>query len=228
MTTIRHLDGAAELDACVAMQHAIWGPGFREAVPRTILLIAQKMGGVVAGAFDGDRMLGFVFGLTGVRNGTVAHWSDMLAVDPAFRDLGVGRALKAFQRDAVVALGVREMYWTYDPLIARNAHFNLNRLGAEVDDYVIDMYGTTGSTLHGGLQTDRFVVRWQLDAPPPVAPPRRPDDRFVQIPASDGGITAEWRLKTRVAFTEAHADGYRVGGFERAGEAAAYRLGRIR
>jgi len=228
VTTIRHLEGAAELDACVALQHAIWGPSFREAVPRTILLIAQKMGGVVAGAFEGDRMIGFVFGLTGVRNGALAHWSDMLAVDAARRDHGVGRALKAFQREAVVALGVRQMYWTYDPLIARNAHFNLNRLGAEVEDYVIDMYGTTGSLLHGGMPTDRFVVRWQLDTTAGPPAPRRSDDCYVQIPVADAGLTAEWRARTRVAFTEAFADGYRVVGFERAGDAAAYRLGRAR
>jgi len=227
--TIRHLHTSDELDACVSLQRAIWGPTFSEAVPRTILLIAGKLGGVVAGAFDGDHLVGFVFGLTGLRDGHLAHWSDMLAVDPARRDHGIGRQLKAFQREAVVALGVSDMYWTYDPLVARNAHFNINRLGAEVVEYVTDMYGTTGSTLHGDVPTDRFVVRWRLTAPssaPAAMSASRPDDRRVAIPGAGDVASADWRARTRAAFTAALADGYRVTGFHREGDEAYYTLAR--
>jgi predicted GNAT superfamily acetyltransferase len=223
---IRHLTEPAELDGCVALQRAIWGETFNELVPRAILMVAGKLGGVVAGAFDGERLVGFVFGLTGVREGRLAHWSDMLAVAPGCRDHGIGRALKAFQRDAVVALGVTEMYWTYDPLISRNAHFNLNRLGAEVVEYVPDMYGATGSALHGGVATDRFVVRWRLVAPRGEAPAPARDDRRVVIPAEAESASAEWRARTRAAFLGAFAEGYRVVGFERDGEQAYYRLAR--
>lgn len=161
---IRHVRTHEEFVACVELQTATWGTGFRELVPATILKISQRLGGVTAGAFaDDGTLMGFVFGITGVEQGDVVHWSDMLAVRPAAQNHGVGRRLKEFQRDAVRALGVTRMYWTYDPLVARNAHFNLNRLGATLSEYVPDMYGTdTGSKMHEGLGTDRFIVVWPV------------------------------------------------------------------
>lgn len=226
---IRHVQSTDELDACVALQRTIWGADFTECVPRTMLIIAQKMGGVVAGAFDGDRLVGFVFGLTGVRHGRLAHWSDMLAVDPSARDQGIGRQLKAFQREAVLTLGVTEMYWTYDPLVARNAHLNLNRLGAEVVEYVPDMYGATSSALHGDVPTDRFIVRWRLDGPPAASPAARTDDRRVDIPlVADDADLGRWRAATRQAMMDAIAEGYRVARFCREPEAAYYILSRDR
>ena len=161
---LRRVHGPDEYAACVQLQIDTWGEGFTERVPATILRIAQFVGGVTAGAFDADgRLLGFVFGMTGVREGRLVHWSDLLAVQPAARDAGLGRKLKLYQRDLLRPLGVEAMYWTFDPLVARNAHLNLNRLGARVAEYVPDMYGPhTGSAVHGALGTDRFVVRWDL------------------------------------------------------------------
>lgn len=160
---IRPLVSAADYEACLALQHEIWGPGFGEAVPPAILKVAQRLGGVAAGAFGEDRgLLGFVFGLTGVERGRVVHWSDMLAVRAGLRDAGVGRALKEWQREAAREVGAEVMYWTFDPLVARNAHLNFNRLGARAHEYVRDMYGEPSSTLHRGLGTDRLVVAWAL------------------------------------------------------------------
>ena len=105
-------------------------------------------------------LLGFVFGLTGVERGKIVHWSDMLAVRPEARNLGLGRKLKEHQRQLVRELGASVIYWTYDPLIARNAHLNFNRLGVRLAEYVEDMYGITDSVLHGGIPTDRLVVAW--------------------------------------------------------------------
>ena len=105
-------------------------------------------------------LLGFVFGLTGVERGKIVHWSDMLAVRPEARNLGLGRRLKEHQRQLVRELGASVIYWTYDPLIARNAHLNFNRLGVRLAEYVEDMYGITDSVLHGGVPTDRLVVAW--------------------------------------------------------------------
>ena len=163
---IRHVRTHAEFVQCVELQAATWGADFRESVPATILKITQRLGGVTAGAFTPDgALLGFVFGVTGIENGSIVHWSDMLAVDARAQNLGIGRRLKAFQRDAVRALGATRMYWTFDPLVARNAHFNLNRLGAHVAEYVEDMYGAdTGSALHSGLGTDRFIAVWPLES----------------------------------------------------------------
>src|SRR5690606_25254718 len=94
--------------------------------------------------------------------GRLSHWSDMLAVRPEMRGRGLGIELKRFQRDAVLALGVEEMLWTFDPLRAGNAHLNLNKLGAVVRAYRADMYGATGSPLHDGMGTDRCVAFWPL------------------------------------------------------------------
>lgn len=162
--TIRELSSRADVDACLALQDDTWGHGFTERVPGAILTVAQKIGGVAAGAFDADdRMLGFVFGMTGVKDGQLVHWSDMLAVTPNARGAGLGDRLKHYQRERVQALGVTAMLWTADPLVARNAHFNINHLGAVPVEYVENMYGEhTGSALHGGLPTDRCVYRWEF------------------------------------------------------------------
>jgi predicted GNAT superfamily acetyltransferase len=160
---IRPLRTTDELLACVDLQRATWGDAFSDLVPASILKVSQRVGGIAAGAFDADgRLLGFVFGLTGIERGRVVHWSDMLAVREDARDLGLGRLLKEYQRDAVRALGGTVIYWTYDPLVARNAHLNFNKLGVCVAEYVEEMYGDTDSELHRGLGTDRFVVAWPV------------------------------------------------------------------
>ena len=162
--TLRQLTAIAEFDDAVVLQDEIWGAGFSDRVPASILRVGQKIGGVSAGAFDEDgHMLGFVFGLTGVRDGQLVHWSDMLAVREEARGRQLGERLKQYQRELVRALGVRTMLWTFDPLVARNAHFNLNRLRARIAEYAPNFYGTnTGSILHGALPTDRFVAEWDV------------------------------------------------------------------
>ena len=161
--TIRPLQGLEEYRACVALQEDTWGPGFSENVPVVILMVGQRLGGVSAGAFRADgRLEGFVFGLTGLEAGRPVHWSDMLAVRPELRNSGLGLALKAYQRDRLLALGVHRVYWTFDPLQSKNAWLNLGRLGAVSSEYVVDMYGQSGSPLHAGIGTDRLVVRWEI------------------------------------------------------------------
>lgn len=162
---IRPLTTQADFAACVALQRETWGREFNDTVPGSILLVSQRLGGVAAGAFDADgRLVGFVFGITGVENGSVVHWSDMLAVRPETQNLGVGRRLKEFQREAVARAGGRVIYWTYDPLVARNAHLNFNVFGVRAVEYARDMYGQeTGSDLHRAIGTDRLVVAWAVD-----------------------------------------------------------------
>jgi predicted GNAT superfamily acetyltransferase len=161
--TIRPFASIEDYRACVALQEETWGEGFSERVSPAILKVAQILGGVSSGAFAEDgRLVGFVFGLTGQRNGEVVHWSDMLAVRAELRDTGLGRRLKAYQREEVLSRGVVKMFWTFDPLRSRNAHLNVTRLGAVVREYVPDMYGDTDSPLHRGIGTDRFVALWLL------------------------------------------------------------------
>jgi predicted GNAT superfamily acetyltransferase len=198
---IRRVESQREYDECVRIEDEIWGAAFNERVPSTILRVSQYLGGVTAAAFEpsGGRMLGFVFGLTGVRDGGLVHWSDLLAVRPEARDRGLGRRLKLFQRSLVTPLGVTRMMWTFDPLVARNAHLNLNALGASVTDYVPDMYGSdTGSSLHNAVGTDRFVVAWDLTREPGAfrdgaGPEHLPADSLVVNPMEPDGTRAPLR-----------------------------------
>ena len=169
---IRELATHDERVSAVRLQEATWGAGFTERVPVAILLVGQKLGGVTAGAFAPDGTLaGFVFGLTGVKDGHLVHWSDMLAVRDGMQGRHIGRALKLYQREQCRERGVETMYWTFDPLVARNAKLNLCRLGARVDEFVQDMYGAdTNSPQHGSLGTDRFVASWPVSTEPVPLP----------------------------------------------------------
>lgn len=169
---IRSFASDADYEACFRLQKETWGEGFVDVVPPAIQKVAQKIGGVAAGAFDeAGRLVAFVFGMTGVKNGRIVHWSDMLAVRPEARDAGLGEKLKRRQREICLAIGCDEMLWTCDPLVARNAHLNFTKLGADIADYVVDMYGAAGETsaLARGIGTDRFLVSWRLADPATVA-----------------------------------------------------------
>ncbi|HEX7546028.1 MAG TPA: hypothetical protein VF368_04840 [Gemmatimonadaceae bacterium] len=169
---IRELATHDERASAVRLQEETWGAGFTERVPAAILLVGQKLGGVSAGAFARDgTLLGFVFGLTGTKDGQLVHWSDMLAVRRDAQGRHLGQALKHYQRERCIAIGVETMYWTFDPFVARNAKLNLCRLGARVDEFVPDMYGTnTNSRMHGALGTDRFIASWPVRREPVPLP----------------------------------------------------------
>ncbi len=156
---IRPLASLDELAESVALQNRVWGAGFSEAVPVSLLTAATYVGGLAIGAFAADgAMLGFVFGLTGIAEGRTVHWSHLLGVLDTARNLGVGRMLKEYQREELARRGIPEMRWTFDPLVAKNAHLNLNLLGARVVRFTPNMYGANATPLHHGLPTDRFVV----------------------------------------------------------------------
>ena len=172
---IRPIRARKEYEACVELQRETWGRDFTDTVPVTMMGIAVRMGGICMGAFDPDGELqGAVFGVTGPRGGELGHWSHILAVRKEARNLGIGKRLKFAQRKAAAAMGVDAAYWSFDPLVARNANFNLNRLGASVLEYVPDMYGTTNSVLHR-LGTDRLIARWDLGDDPGVVVRERRD-----------------------------------------------------
>ena len=113
------------------LQEETWGAGFSEKVPAAILLVAEKTGGVAAGAFTPTgRMVGFVFGLTGMRDGMLVHWSDILAVRVEAQGRRLGEAMKLYQRDHCRALGVERMYWTLDRKSTRlnSSHIQKSRM----------------------------------------------------------------------------------------------------
>jgi predicted GNAT superfamily acetyltransferase len=164
---IRPLRTAADFRACIRLQLETWGESYSELVPASILKVSQRIGGIAAGAFDIEgNMLGFVFGISGVEpagDGSLrpVHWSDMLAVRSDARDAGIGQRLKEYQWETLRTMGVERMYWTFDPLVARNAHLNVTKLRVRIAEYVVNMYdaATEEDQLFG---TDRFVVSWQV------------------------------------------------------------------
>lgn len=161
--TLRTLNGAQDHAKFVKLEKAIWGEDFEECLPPSALMINEKVGGIVAGAFDeNDAILAMIYGLTGPVDGKLLHWSHMMGVHPDYRQYKLGKAMKIFQRDFLLKLGgVDDVQWTYDPLESKNAHLNLNHLGALPAEYLLDVYGP-GTGLHEGIGTDRFVVSWRI------------------------------------------------------------------
>ena len=166
--------------------------------------------------------------------------------------LGLGERLKEYQRDKCRAMGIATIYWTFDPLVARNAHLNLDRMGSRVDEYVVAMYGEgTNSPLQGDMPTDRFVITWAVD-PTEVAKPldalpttlplvvdrgaregplvdapavgvRVPRD-ITALAATDLPAARRWRAATRRAFSHYLPRGYHVRGFVADAEGGTYLL----
>ncbi len=153
-----------DLQGCVELQTAVWGYSDGDVIPRRMFVVAQRIGGQVLGAFDGERLAGFAMGLPGYRDGAAYLHSHMLAVLPEYRNAGLGRRLKLAQREAAMAQGFDLMEWTFDPLEIKNAHLNLARLGAIARRYQPDFYGPSSSPLQGGLPTDRLYAEWWLQS----------------------------------------------------------------
>jgi len=161
---VRKCTTLAEFEACVALQREVWGEEDLEIEPVTGFIVASETGGQVLGAYDGNKLVGYTLGLVGYRDGVIFMHSHHTGVHRDYRDHGVGRTLKLFQRDEALSRDIRFIQWTFDPLELRNAHFNLNRLGAIARHYKPNLYGITSSPLHRGLATDRLLVEWHLDS----------------------------------------------------------------
>lgn len=131
--------------------------------PLVQLIASREVGGILIGAFDGNALVGFVFGFPGYISGRRVLHSHMLAVDPAHRDKDLGFRLKLAQRERALEQGVDQMTWTFDPLRSVNAHLNISKLGVVVESYRVDFYGPEASSApHRHIGTDRFWVRWHL------------------------------------------------------------------
>jgi len=159
---LRKCDGLEELRACVALQKEVWGFSDIELVPLRMFVVAQKVGGQVIGAFDDNQLVGFAFAIPGIHGRHSFLYSHMLAVRKQYRNAGLGRRLKLFQREEALARGFDLMEWTFDPLEIKNAYLNLEKLGAIARRYNLNQYGITSSPLQGGLPTDRLVAEWWL------------------------------------------------------------------
>jgi predicted GNAT superfamily acetyltransferase len=136
-----------------------------DAVGIPLFVATLKRGGILLGAYEADRLIGFVYSFPGLKDGRPIQWSHMLGVRPECRASGIGRDLKLAQRQAALAMGIELMEWTFDPLVAVNAHLNVSRLGVIVEDYVLNVYGESVSPLHMGAPTDRFIAQWWMRSP---------------------------------------------------------------
>jgi predicted GNAT superfamily acetyltransferase len=189
---IRSCHALAEFHACVELQRQIWGEEPLEVEPVTLFVVADQTGGQVLGAFAGDELIGFTLAVAGIRDGECYLHSHMTGIKDAFRDRGVGRELKMFQRREALERGIRLIEWTFDPLELRNAHCNLYRLGAICRRYMANLYGVTTSPLHRGLATDRLLAEWRLDSSRVVAKigdASPDDDRESTSGRSPGSVT---------------------------------------
>ena len=152
---------------CMDLQRQVWGFEDVDLIPLRMFVVADKIGGQVLGAFDGDRggrMAGFLLAVPGVRGGHAYMHSHMMGVLAEYRNLGLGRRLKLLQREEALSCGIQLVEWTFDPLEIKNAFLNVERLGAMARRYTINQYGLTTSPLHGGLPTDRLVAEWWLNS----------------------------------------------------------------
>lgn len=227
---VRECRALEEFQSCVALQRDVWGEADLEIEPVTMFVVASLTGGQVLGAFDGEKMVGYTLAVVGLRQGLVYLHSHQTAVSAAYRNRGVGRKLKLFQRDEALGRGIRLVEWTFDPLELKNAHFNLNRLGAICRRYILNLYGVTTSPLHRGIETDRLVAEWWLDSPRVIAAiqdlvPSVPSaPAAIELPAeleqwqqSDTQRVQAVQMRVRTEFTKWFAREYAAIGV-RAGE----------
>lgn len=164
---IRILETPSEMAEVEELQRIIWPGSETEVVPLHMLITAAHNGGLVLGAFQGGKMVGFVFGFPGlyqVPDGPrIKHCSHMLGVLPGWRNSGIGFALKRAQWQVIRKQGIDRITWTYDPLQSHNAHLNIARLGAVCNTYLREVYGKLRDELNAGLASDRFQVDWWVN-----------------------------------------------------------------
>jgi len=159
---LRRCHRIEDFRACVALQKEVWNFTDAELVPLRMFVVADKVGGQVMGAFEGDVMVGFALSVPGTRSGHIYLHSHMLAVRKDHRNGGLGRQLKLMQREDALARGIELIEWTFDPLEIKNAYLNIEKLGAVARRYNINQYGITSSPLQGGLPSDRLIAEWWL------------------------------------------------------------------
>ncbi|MGA7685594.1 MAG: GNAT family N-acetyltransferase [Terriglobales bacterium] len=162
--TLRKCTSLEEMQACFALHREVWSYSDADLIPVRLFVVASKIGGQVMGAFDGKELAGFALALPAMRNGHSYLHSQMLAVRPQYRNAGLGRRLKLFQRDDALARGIELMEWTFDPLEIKNAYLNIEKLSVIVRRYSVNQYGDSSSPLQGGLPTDRLTAEWWMNS----------------------------------------------------------------
>jgi predicted GNAT superfamily acetyltransferase len=227
---IRKCHNLEEMSACVSLQKEVWNFADTELVPLRVFVVAEKIGGQVIGAFDDGKIVAFALSLPGSRGGHGYLHSQMLAVRSEYRNAGLGRQIKLLQREDALARGFELVEWTFDPLEIKNAHLNIERLGAVARRYHVNQYGITSSPLQGGLPSDRLVAEWWLKSKRVVNRLREtPGPGFetlktISVPAQIYQWKASPATRERAQevqecnrrdFLQAFSDGLSVLGYER-------------
>jgi len=161
---IRDLESYDDLWRVEALEKEVWQLSDQDMLPITMIIASKEAGNIWLGAFEGEALVGFAFGLLGRENGNSMVHSHMLAVRDSYRDHNLGYKLKLAQRDRALGMGIRIMTWTFDPLQSRNAHFNFAKLGVVSDKYKVDFYGPGTSSILFRNSTDRLWVQWRMSS----------------------------------------------------------------
>jgi predicted GNAT superfamily acetyltransferase len=223
---VRSISTRSDFDEHGALMQAVWGTS-TPLVNVELLTAISHSGGYVAAAFADDRMVGASVGFLADHHGEPALHSHVTGVVDSMRHAGIGRAIKLHQRAWAAERGLRWITWTFDPLVRRNAWFNIAVLGADVDAYLPSFYGEMTDAINAGDESDRLLMAWDVTAPVPREPRQGAgytDTILVPTPAdvvelrrTDPHAVATWRSETREALTSALAAGRRVLGFTRDG-----------
>jgi predicted GNAT superfamily acetyltransferase len=230
-----------ELSACVDLQREVFALPEIEISPVRHFVVTRNAGGFTLGAYANGELVGFVLSVPAFLRGEKAFYSHMTAVRAGYQGSGIGARLKWAQRERALALGVRSIKWTFEPVKARNAFFNLEKLGAIVTEYEENFYGVDYSTLPDqkiGLASDRLFAEWRLESDKVVAIAH--GNGFVESgePARTVLITPNWselvktdpsaalaeQMRIREEFRSAFADGLVGRGFVRDTESPRYLL----
>jgi predicted GNAT superfamily acetyltransferase len=243
-TTIRECTTIEEFDVCLSLQREAFGLPDLELSPRRHLIVSRQAGGWTLGAFVADRIVGFVHHLAAVRgNNEIFGYSHMMAVAKDYQNKGVGARLKWAQRERALSEGRKLIKWTWDPMQARNAHFNLNRLGVTVDTYAENFYGIDYSADSSikekiGLPSDRLFATWNLDSERVCALASGATAPFEGKPVVTVAIPAQWsalvksepqraleeQTRVRAEFKKALDNGLICAGLERGDDYSRYLL----
>ena len=224
--TIRPLTGIPEFEKCVELQREIWGMPDLDLVPSRIYVVQSHIGGLILGAFDDDRLIGYLTTMPGIRDG-MAYWhSQMMAVAADHQNSGIGVQLKLAQRDHALQCGIKLIQWTFDPLESKNAYLNITKLGVIVREYCVNLYGLPAARLHQVLETDRAIAEWWIDEPRVKL---EGAIRRVYIPADIQALkkqslksAQDVQQRVREQFSKNLRENYFVAGFERKDESSEY------
>jgi predicted GNAT superfamily acetyltransferase len=206
---IRELTLPEEFEACMDLQREGFGWSDIELMPMRFFIVSRHIGGLVLGALDGGRMVGFLSAIPGLRDGKPYWHSHILAVSSASRDSGIGTQLKFAQKEQALQCGIRLIEWTFDPLMSRNAYLNIEKLGVIVRRYYPSFYGK---------DRDRLVAEWWLDRPRSSL---HGESRRVTIAADQEAAESE-RERVREEFLTHIKDDFYVAAFERHGDTSDY------